>query len=38
MYVDKFSRKGGDEVVGGTTSKAPTFNIKKAHEILGHNN
>ncbi len=38
LYVGKFSRKGGDEVVGGATSKAPTYNIKKAHELLGHNN
>jgi len=36
--VGKFSRKGGDEVVGGATSKAPFYNIKKAHELLGHNN
>jgi hypothetical protein len=38
LYVGKFSRKGGDEVVGGATSKAPFYNIKKAHELLGHNN
>ncbi len=38
LYVEKFSRKGGDEVVGGDTSKAPNYNIKKAHELLGHNN
>jgi hypothetical protein len=38
LYVSKFSRKGGDEVVGGATSKAPNFNNKKAHELLGHNN
>jgi hypothetical protein len=38
LYVGKFSRKGGDEVVGGATSKAPTYNIKKAHELLGHSN
>jgi hypothetical protein len=38
LYVGKFSRKGGDEVVGGATSKAPTYNIKKKHELLGHNN
>ncbi len=38
LYVGKFSREGGDEVVGGATSKAPTYNIKKAHELLGHNN
>ena len=36
--MGKFSRKGGDEVVGGATSKAPNYNIKKAHELLGHNN
>ncbi len=38
LYVGEFSRKGGDEVVGGATSKAPAYNIKKAHELLGHNN
>jgi hypothetical protein len=38
LYVGKFSRKWGDEVMGGATSKAPTYNIKKAHEVLGHNN
>ncbi len=38
LYVGKFSRKGGDEVTGGATNYAPTFNIKKAHELLGHNN
>jgi hypothetical protein len=38
LYVGEFSRKGGDEVVGGATSKAPNHNIKKAHELLGHNN
>jgi hypothetical protein len=38
LYVDKFSRKGGDEVMGGATNNAPTYNIKKAHELLGHNN
>ncbi len=38
LYVGKFSRKGGDEVVGAATSKAPTYNITKAHELLGHNN
>jgi hypothetical protein len=38
LYVGKFSRKGGDEVVGGATSKAPTYNIKKAHKLLVHNN
>jgi hypothetical protein len=36
--VDKFSRKEGDEVVGGATSKAPIYSIKKAHELLGHIN
>ncbi len=36
--MGKFSRKGGDEVVGGATSKAPTYNIKKLHELPGHNN
>jgi hypothetical protein len=30
LYVGKFSRKGGDEVVGGATSKASTYNIKKS--------
>ncbi len=38
LYVGKFSKKGGDEVVGGATSKAPNYNIKKAHELLGYNN
>ncbi len=38
LYVGKFSRKGGDEVVGGATSKAPNYNIKKAHKLLEHNN
>jgi hypothetical protein len=38
LFVGKFSRKGGDEVVGGATSKAPTYNIKKGHDLLGHNN
>ncbi len=38
LYLDKFSRKGGDEVMGGATNNAPTYNIKKAHELLGHNN
>jgi hypothetical protein len=38
LYVGKFSRKGGDEVIGGATNNAPTYNIKKAHELLGHNN
>ncbi len=28
LYVGKYSRKGGDEVVGRTTSKTPTYNIK----------
>ncbi len=36
--MGKFSRKEGDEVVGGATSKAPYYNIEKAHELLGHNN
>ncbi len=38
LYVGKCSRKGGDEVMGGSTNSAPTYNIKKAHELLGHNN
>jgi hypothetical protein len=38
LNVGKFIRKGGDEVVGGATSKAPNYNIKKTHELLGHNN
>jgi hypothetical protein len=38
LYVGKFSRKGGDDVVGGATSKELNYNIKKAHELLGHNN
>ncbi len=36
--MGKFSRIGDDEVVGGAISKALTYNIKKAHELLGHNN
>jgi hypothetical protein len=28
LYVGKFSRKGGDEVMGGATNTAPTYNIK----------
>ncbi len=36
--MGKFSRKRVDEVVGGATSKASTYNIKKVHELLGHNN
>jgi hypothetical protein len=35
LYVGKFSSKGGDEVVGGANSKAPNYNIKKAHELQG---
>jgi hypothetical protein len=38
LYIGKFSRKGGDEVMGGATNNAPTYNIKKVHELLGHNN
>ncbi len=38
LYVGKFSRRGGDEVMGGATNNAPTYNIKNAHELLGHNN
>jgi hypothetical protein len=38
LYVGEFSRKGCDELVGGATSKAPNYNIKKAHALLGHNN
>ncbi len=38
LCVGKFSRKGGDEVVGGATSNASTYNIEKAYELLGHNN
>jgi hypothetical protein len=38
LYVGKFSRKGGDEMMGGTAHKAPTYNINKAHKFLGHNN
>ncbi len=37
LYVGKFSKKGGNEVMGGTAHKAPTYNINKAHELLGHN-
>ncbi len=38
LYVGKFSRKGGDEVMEGAANKAPTYNINKAHELLGCNN
>jgi hypothetical protein len=38
LYVGKFSRKGGDEVMVGIAHKAPTNNINKAHNLLGHNN
>ncbi len=38
LYVGKFSRKGGGEVMGGAADKAPTYSIKWAHELLGHNN
>ncbi len=38
LYVGKFSRKGGNEVMGGTAHKAPTYNINKAHKLLVHNN
>jgi hypothetical protein len=38
LFVGKFSRKGGDKVMGGTAHKTPTNNIIKAHELLGHNN
>jgi hypothetical protein len=38
LYVGKFSIKGCDEVMGGATNNAPTYNIKKEHELLGHNN
>ncbi len=35
MYVGEFSKKGDDEVVGGATSKAPTYNIKKHMNYWG---
>jgi hypothetical protein len=38
LYAGKFSRKGGDEVMGGAANNAPTYNIKEAHELLGHKN
>jgi hypothetical protein len=38
LHVGKFSRKGGDEVMGGAAHKAPTYSINMAHELLGHNN
>ncbi len=38
LYMGKFSRKGGDEVMGGAVYKAPTYNINKAYKLLGHNN
>ncbi len=36
--MGKFSRKRGDEVMEGATNNAPTYNVKKAPELLGHNN
>ncbi len=36
--MGKFSTKEGDKVMGGTAHKAPTYNINKSHELLGHNN
>jgi hypothetical protein len=38
LYVGKFSRKEDDEVMGGAANNAPPYNIKKTHELLGHNN
>ncbi len=38
LYVSKFCRKGGDEVMGGAVDKAPTYSINKSHALLGHNN
>ncbi len=38
LYVGKFSRKGGAEVMGGAAHKALTYNINKAHELLRYNN
>ncbi len=37
LYVGKFYRKGGDEVMGVAVDKAPTCSINKAHALLGHN-
>jgi hypothetical protein len=34
----KFSKKGGDRVIVRATNTSLTYNIKKAHELLGHNN
>ncbi len=31
LYVEKFSRKGGDEVMGEATNTAPTNNILRRH-------
>ncbi len=38
LYVGNVRRKWGDKMMGGATNNAPTYNIKKAHELLGHNN
>jgi hypothetical protein len=38
LYVGKFSRKWGNEVIGGATNNTPSYNIKKAHDLLGQNN
>ncbi len=37
LYVGKFCRKGGDEVMGGAADTAPTYSINKAHAVLGNN-
>ncbi len=38
LYVGKFSRKGGNEVMGGAGNKAPPYSINMANELLGCNN
>jgi hypothetical protein len=38
LYVGTFSRKEGDEVMGGAAHKMPTYSINKVHELLRHNN
>ena len=38
LYVGKFCRRGGDEVMGGAVDKAHIYSINKAPTLLGHNN
>jgi hypothetical protein len=38
LYMGEFSRKEGDKVMGRAADKAPSYSIKKTHELLEHNN